>query len=781
MTATVRIRVRAENRRGRLVVFLAAVLLAACGQGPVPSGPPSTTSTATTAPSANPSSPAAPNPSAPLTPAPSSSPAASPAPSGPAAMLPAGVQYLEPSTPAVWGLPGTSAWAVADPGAQAVKDGQVTAVLGLRGKQTRLAVRDGSGSWADNLVDTGSGVRGPGVYTAIDGLYASRLAASPAGYLIVGHEGIADFYHHVVSELGFTWFSRDGKSWTRTDLRGALGANAAFIPRGAMATATGWLLVGDLSSRSLQAKSVVVALSSSDGVHWQRVSQISSTWAVTAGSLDTLGGKVVLSGLEWVCEADGFMLNAGIGNPVLRLWSSPDGGATWKAGDSTAGAVVKPNAPAPAKAKGCTGGINAYATTGTYLGVVGGRAVAVSADHARIATSTDLVSWQAADLQGAVPVGGSGYQPSAAKSLLTVPDGSGWALLSLESRRDAKGAVASFGSQVFAWTSADGAAWSPMLAGPPLELTPNARLIGSPDGAVYLADQKVTVASCGNTGCRYDKGPVGYRRSTAGQAVPVPACVPAPVADCAFATLGSSFAGADLSDIDLFGAQLTGSADLSGANLSGARLTGLTVDAGANLAGANLSGADLGSAVFKPGVHLANTNFGKANLGNAEFFTGDAAGASFARADLSAANLDALDLSGVNLAGATMRGTGVNQTLFGANLAGVRLSKPLVTVGTGPAGLAGHDFGTSDLAGWFFGGSGSSAIGDLRGADFRHAGVALLAFSDVDLTGAKFPPKAKSQIDFGGGLQVYFAAGVICPDGKPATKVSFSFDCRIGG
>jgi len=781
MTATVRIHVRAESRRGRLAVLLAAVLLAACGQGPVPSGQPST-STAATDPSANPSSTAAPNPSAPSTPAPSGSPAATPAPSGPAAMLPAGVQYLDSSTPAVWGLPSTSTWDLADPGSRASRDGQVVAVLGLRGaKQTRLAVRDGSGAWTDNLVDPGVGVRGPGVYTTTDWILTNGLAAGPAGYLVFGQESIADSLHHVVSRLGFTWFSPDGRAWTRTDLRGALGANAAFVPQSAMATATGWLLAGGLSSISLQSKSKAVVLASPDGVHWHRASQISSTWAVTAGSLDTLGGKVVLSALEWVCEPDGFMLNAGIGNPVLRLWSSPDGGATWKAGDPTAGGVVKPNAPAPATARGCTGGINAYATTGDYLGVVGGRAVAVSADHARIATSSDLITWQAADLAGAVPAGGAGYQPGAAKSLLAVPDGQGLALLSLEPRRNADGTPASFGSQVFAWRSADGAAWGPLLSGPPLELTPNARLVASPDGAVYLADKKLSTASCGTPGCQYGRGPVNYRHSVAGPAAPFPACVPAPAADCAFAVIDGSLAGADLSGIDLYGAQIAATADMSGANLSGARLTGLTVGAGANLAGANLSGADLSAAVFNTGARLSGANFAKAALGRAHLYTADAAGASFAGADLSGADLDFLDLSTVNLAGATMAGTYVNQTLFAAQLAGVRLSKPIVTIGTGPAGLPNHDFGASNLSNWFFGGKSSSVIGNLAGADFRHAKVASLAFSNVDLTGARFPKGAKSQLDFSGGLQIYFADGVTCPDGKPATKRSFAYDCRLGG
>jgi hypothetical protein len=780
MTSTGRFHARTGTLRRRLALGLAAVLLAACGQTPTPSSPPSITASLS-GPAVSPPASASSSPAASSSPEPSGGPVATPAPSGPAVMLPAGVQYPEPASPAIWDLPSTSTWYLGDPGSRVVTDGQVTAILGIRGgRQTRLAVRDASGSWTDHLVDAGAGVRGPGLYTTTDWILSNGLAAGPKGFLVFGQESIADSLHHGISRLGFTWFSRDGAAWIRTDLRGVLGANAAFVPRSAMATADGWLMAGDLSSRNLRSKAVVVVLSSNDGSHWRQVSRIASGWATTSSSLDTLGGRVVLAGTEWVCDANGFMLNAGIGNPTLRLWSSPDGGITWKAADSRAGGVVKPNAKAPSSARGCTGGINAYATTGTYFGVVNGRAVAVSAGHARIATSTDLMSWQVADLEGAVPVGGSGYEPSAARSLVAVPDGPGWALLSLESRRDEKGAVASFGSAVFAWTSADGAAWSPLLAGPPLELTPNARLIGSPDGAVYLADQKVTMVSCGNTGCKYDKGPVGYRRSQAGQAVPVPACVPAPAADCAFATLGSSLAGADLSGIDLFGAQLSGSADLSGANLSGARLTGLTLDAGANLAGADLSGADLGSAVFKPGVHLAGTSFAKANLGNAEFFTSDTAGASFANADLSAANLDSVDLSGVILSGATMHGTSVNQTLFAARLAGVHLSKPLVRVGTGAAGLPNHDFGTSNLAGWFFGGAGSSAIGDLRGADFRHAGVALLGFSDVDLTGARFPPKARSQIDFNGGLQVYFAAGVICPDGKPATKVSFSYDCRIG-
>lgn len=87
---------------------------------------------------------------------------------------------------------------------------------------------------------------------------------------------------------------------------------------------------------------------------------------------------------------------------------------------------------------------------------------------------------------------------------------------------------------------------------------------------------------------------------------------------------------------------------------------------------------------------------------------------------------------------------------------------------------------TLSLIGFFFGGAGPTAVGDLQGADFRHADVHNLGFSNVDLTGARFPAGARSQIDFNGGVQIYFSTGVTCPDGKPATKVSFSYDCRLG-
>ena len=100
--------------------------------------------------------------------------------------------------------------------------------------------------------------------------------------------------------------------------------------------------------------------------------------------------------------------------------------------------------------------------------------------------------------------------------------------------------------------------------------------------------------------------------------------------------------GADLSDCDLEGAQLSGvdlsganmintnmsEQDLSGTNLSGANLTNAELY-GANLYGANLSSADLTIAF------LSNANLSSADLSDAEL-----RGAYMSEADLTGANFD---------------------------------------------------------------------------------------------------------------------------------------------
>jgi uncharacterized protein YjbI with pentapeptide repeats len=773
--------VRTAARRSPILALaaLALVAVSACGPAPTPTMPAAPSIAGSAAPStatgtASPTTTDSPTASA--TPLPS----ATPAPSGEPVMLPAGVQYTDAATRTVWGLPATSSWYTVYPGQRWSADGQVRIVLGARGKAIRAAVQDSPGQWRDVAVDPGKGIRLPGPYTYIDWLSARGVAAGPGGYLVLGEESVSDPYHHYLTRIGFAWFSRDGAKWARTDFRTVLGAGAAFVPHAVVPAGGGWVVAGVLTSRDLRAKAQIVVLTSADGTHWRVASRLSDRWALSPASLSVLGDRLVLAGYAWVCDATGFSVNDGIGSAATRLWSSADGGRTWTKGDSTAGGVITLAKPAPTSAKACTGGIGAYRSLGGFYGVVNGRAVAVSADHARVATSTDLSQWQTASLAGAVPAGEASYQGSAAHALVAAPNGSGLSILSLEARRDDQDRVGGFGSQIFAWTSTDGVSWAAVPPSRPIETSPDATLIVSPDNSVYLTEERVTAQTCTN-GCIYTTDPRTYRRSVAGPEVAAPPCMPAAHADCSFSTLTSVPAGADLTGIDLFGSELTGTVDLSNANLTGARLIGVTVDAGASLVGTNLTGADLTSATIKDGAKLAGANLTNARLTSANVYATDASNLNFTGADLSRANLDAVDLATATLNRATIDGTSVNQSILSARLDGVaRLKGLLVRIGGLGAGLAGRDFGALKLDGWYFSGPRVKSAGDLRGADFHRASLVNTGFSNVDLTGARLPRGYRSQTDFSGGKTIYFGNDVICPDGKPGTKVSFSFDCRIG-
>ena len=111
------------------------------------------------------------------------------------------------------------------------------------------------------------------------------------------------------------------------------------------------------------------------------------------------------------------------------------------------------------------------------------------------------------------------------------------------------------------------------------------------------------------------------------------------------------FAGADLSDINLAGANLA-KADLSEARLGGASLSG------ANLSRAKLFRADLSQA------DISRTSLFKANLSQADLGCANLNGA-----DLSGALLIRANLSGASLAGACLKGANFGQaSLFRAML-----------------------------------------------------------------------------------------------------------------
>jgi uncharacterized protein YjbI with pentapeptide repeats len=733
---------------------------------------------------ASPAPSALPEPSA----APVSSPAAdasavpSPAASPVAVDLPAGVQYLGTVATWPWGLPASSEWSLR-PSSFVTKGDQVVATLGRRGKQIRAAVRTGDGGWEDVLVDAGRGVRPPAPYRLVENVYATSLSAGPHGFLVTGAEDAWTQGHLSTTRIPFAWFSPDARHWMRVDLRAAVGSAGSFVAEAGIATPTGWRIAGASTSRDLRAKAGIVTLASDDGLHWRVVSRLAGPWALTASSLDRLGDTLVLTGTEWVCDVSGSMLNAGIGNQVLRFWTTADGGATWKPADGTAGGVAAPRTPAPRSVKGCTGGIGTYSSTGSSLGVVDGRSlVVIGNDHVRVATTGDLRTWRTAALPGGSPVGGIAYVPDAPHTTVATPDGDGLAILALGPLRDAQDGEAPFGAGVVAWQSIDaGTSWTRVPATVPLQAGSNSALVPSPDGSVWLEARNEKTGRCGNIGCTLRLGPWTARQSVAGPLQPPPPCVPGPRATCAFSTLDGSHPAADLARIDLYGGTIAGTADLTGATLADGQLSGVRIAAGAALGGADLRRAKLPYATIEADVQLAGASLKGADLTNARILTSDLAGADWTGANLTRADLAAADLTGVVLKGVKLDSTRVSQTILGADLRGTGIDGAIVEVGPMGQGLAGHDFGRMNLEGTYFSGGWSEATrGDLTHADFSHAKVDNMGFSNVDLTGARFPRGVRSQIDFSPGVAISFGDGVICPDGKPGTKKSFSYDCRLG-
>src|SRR5262249_18678763 len=225
---------------------------------------------------------------------------------------------------------------------------------------------------------------------------------------------------------------------------------------------------------------------------------------------------------------------------------------------------------------------------------------------------------------------------------------------------------------------------------------------------------------------------------------------------------GVNLIRADLSDIALPGADLTGSnlrmadlsrADLRDVKLSGSHLTGATLRhanlVGANLVEANmigvtLKGSDLGRADIS-GADLTGANLDDAKLAGAYLVGAYLNEASFAQADLSGAYVRMAQLTGSNLSTAQLDCADLSQ----ANLSGVRLDGA-VLVG---ANLAGANLVGSYLAGC-----------DLRGANLSGADL-----NGCNLTGAKL-----SGIRFDGvKLHDAWAEWVdISEEGSGALKVS---------
>ncbi len=545
------------------------------------------------------------------------------------------------------------------------------------------------------------------------------VAAGHQGFVAIGNGSYWDRNFARGTSIGMIWFSPDGLKWQRAqDPRAVLGSNTSLLLRSVVATGDGYMAVGSSTDIALRRVETQVVLTSADGMTWHKAASIASRWSLAAGQLVANGAGWLLSGAEFACTVDGgdhvtFSLGA-----QQRLWSGNAAGSAWSAVPLEPKVIVSKE-PAPTSAKQCpkpgtteflTEVSDRFTTTGSFVGVAGGRAVLVSGDGDQAAVSSDLQHWTVAALPGAQPTDAVQGSAAGVHSRLVVPDGDGIALLSYEAPRDVTGDHAlPAGLAALGWQTTDGTAWTRLASASPFvgQGHPSASI--TDDGKVLLVSGEAP--SAGSDRAAYSLGV-----SAAGQMRPWGSCTPAARAACSFVdTLALTGHDLDLSGIDLSGAQIGSTASLAGDNLTGADL---------RMAG-----------LYAP---MTGTDFSKANARGARF-GGDLTGADFSDADLTGASV-------VGSFGASMFRT--------AALAGITIRAD------DSAALSKADFSDLDLTAASFG-SNVLEPGNFTGANFDGANLTNARFMDVDLTGATFAHANMT------GL--YFLTGVICPNGKPPT------------
>jgi uncharacterized protein YjbI with pentapeptide repeats len=231
--------------------------------------------------------------------------------------------------------------------------------------------------------------------------------------------------------------------------------------------------------------------------------------------------------------------------------------------------------------------------------------------------------------------------------------------------------------------------------------------------------------------------------------------------------------GADLSDLNLVGVDLTGQ-DLSSANLDGADLTNATL-VGADLTNVDLNNTTL-TGITGTGLQscpdqlpnnwdcVQNNLVGPtANLSGVDLTNANLQGAELTDANLTGATLDQAELQGVNLSGATLTGihaTGLDSCPGQGLLPQDWKCVKRALVGPG-ADVSGANLDSADLSGM-----------DLTAADFTGADLTNADLSNADVTNANFTNAELKDATFDGATitgAVFTGANwdnTTCPDGS---------------
>lgn len=576
---------------------------------------------------------------------------ASPSPVAPV-QLPAGVQYDAKGDAKAETLPATSQW----PGPLAFSaDGASRIMIGSRPGQIWAGISAATGVWKEVLVDDEKGIAAPAPFSVNHGVSVAAIAGGLGGFMAVGSGNFWTPGNYSETEVAVGWFSADGSVWQRINLAAVVGSGHSFRPTSVASDGKGFVAIGDISDTARNAKGAIEVVKSPDGIHWSVSSAIEHVWAVGAGTVVSFGKMLIAYGLESACNPAARSLDISAADQ-FRFWTSTDGGATWVLGDSTAGGIIQSLKQMPTAVKDCPlkAGIEDldrdYNTTGGFAGIAAGKAVFIGAGG-KVATTTDLKSFQVGTLAGADPVASeSSSDYRAPKASAVVPFGSGLAVLSLQPRRDASDRQAGAGAQVFAWTSADGATWKRLPAARPVLLRDydfgewtNFSMVPAPDGTVVLIDQ-----GGGEQGIF---APVLFH-SSAGLLKEWGSCKLGKGADCSFTTVTGGTSGVDLSGADFTGSVIT--SELTGSTLTGVSFEGASVP-GSVFAAKDLAGTDMTRAkvTIKTGdKSLENHDFGKMDLTGVSFDSdkqhvkADMRGVDFTQATISGTSFGTVDLTG---------------------------------------------------------------------------------------------------------------------------------------
>ncbi len=636
---------------------------------------------------------------------------------GPAPHVPAGVQFVSKGT-----LPATLNGGRSRP----IVHGSTVVIAGSMSgaTQPKIAVSADSGSTWQVVTPAGNQAAPAGFPLNRSGFSADAGAAGDPGFVLIGSASWWSYGYSSATREDFVWFSPDGHSWKYVNIRGISGA-ASLALHGVAWVGDEFVLTGETAGTDPSlSQSHGIVFTSKDGMTWTRAGAPPTRWSGEVHAAHRVGGKLVVTGVEYVCTADaGAFATFSVGAQP-RVWSSADNGSTWTAvavpDDIVGGAKPNPANAAACKAAG-GGSLGGNSSTFTQdvaaIGVAGDSLIVWSTDHTKTASTTDLTKWTSLDVPGAKAVQKDTISLRKPTDVLISHDGVVPTLISLENRRDDKDQQTLIGQQTIVWRL-DGGTWKRQPGGRPLLLR----------GTTFLTQVGDTVWTMDGV-TNSIPAPIEIAASDAGDLKNFGSCTPAAHADCSFSKIDSTSAlkGADLSGINVDGASLI-KVDLSGTNLNGASARSAQLN-GVNLSGANLKGA----------------RFDVAGLSSADMTGADVTGGNFDSALVSASFFKTK-----GYATAAVRGIilvpAAGDSLAGLNLAGLNLT-----------GASFDSF---------------RAVLSMTGADLHGADLTSVSFDGVDLTGANFSGATLTFINFG--------ESTICPDGKkPSTGGYGAARCRL--